>query len=291
MSGSTLAARALGRLLAEYRQRAHVTRSAAARLVDTSIQTIGRLEDGLKGKVSRLWINVLADAYKCSDDERRLLLGLAQEMVSAQKNWWRAYADEMNPGLHHYLALEGAARRLVTWRVTMIPGLLQTPEYRRAIAWTENPEMPTGQLEKRIEMNARRQNRLNDDGFGMDVILSEMVLRDRIGGEAVMADQLQRLVDLSMLDRISIRAVTFDTPGHLGSMVGSFALLEFPKLPATGMVEPPVVYVEGYAGDLYLEREGEVTRYRAAFKEISRVALDPDTSRQLMLSIAKEFRA
>ncbi|AYF75786.1 XRE family transcriptional regulator [Nocardia yunnanensis] len=291
MSGSTLAGRALGRLLAEYRQRANLSRSAAARIAATSIQTMGRLEDGLKAKVSHLWINALADAYRCSDEERQLLLNLAQEMNSAQKNWWRAYADEMNPGLHHYLALEGAARKLTTWRVSMIPGLLQTPEYRRAIAWYEYPEMPPAQVEKRIEMHIRRQKRLDDAGFVMDVIVSELVLRDQIGGPAVMAEQLQRLVDLSVLDRISIRAVTYDAPGHLGSMVGSFALLEFPKLPATGMVEPPVVFVEGYAGDLYLEREGEVRRYRNAFAEIARVALDPDTTRQLMLSIAKEFRA
>ncbi|BAW07343.1 conserved hypothetical protein [Nocardia seriolae] len=65
-------------------------------------------------------------------------------------------------------------------------------------------------------------------------------------------------------------------------------LLEFPKLPATGMVESPVVYIEGFVGDLYLERETEVQRFRNAFAEISRVALDPDITRQRMLSRAKE---
>ncbi|GAB2539134.1 helix-turn-helix domain-containing protein [Nocardia heshunensis] len=289
MSGSTLAGRALGRLLAEYRQRTQMSRSAAC-IVGTSVQTIGRLEDGLKAKVSQLWINAFADAYHCTDDERRLLLNLAQEMASAQKNWWRAYADEMKPGLHHYLALEGTARRLATWRIAMIPGLLQTPEYRRAMAWLEFPEMPTEQVEKRIEMHVRRQDRLNDNGLSIDVIVAEAVLRDQIGGPAVMAEQLERLADLSLQEHITVRMVANDAP-CLGSMVGSFSLLEFPKLPATGMVARPVVFVEGYAGDLYLEREGEVLIYRNAFTEIARVALEPDATRQFILSIAKEFRS
>ncbi|MFJ9370876.1 Scr1 family TA system antitoxin-like transcriptional regulator [Nocardia sp. NPDC101769] len=88
-----------------------------------------------------------------------------------------------------------------------------------------------------------------------------------------------------------IEVRSFNPCGHLGSLVGSFALLEFPKLSVTGLVPPPVVFVEGCAGDLYREREGELTRHSNAFTEISRVALDPDTTRRRMLSMAKEFRA
>ncbi|MFE3054580.1 helix-turn-helix domain-containing protein [Nocardia sp. NPDC059239] len=288
MSGSTLAARALGRLLAEYRQRAQLTRSAAARVVDTSIQTIGRLEDGLKTKVSRVWINALADAYKCTDDERRLLLGLTQEMASAQQNWWRAYEDAMKPRFDYYLGLEASARHVSFWRQADVPGLFQTPAYRRAIEWTEHPTMPPEQVERRVEMAMRRKNRLEDKGFEIDVVLSEAALRGQIGGPAVLAEQLRYLADLSQLPNVSIRYVPHDAPSHLGSVVESFVLLEFPKLPATGMVEPPVVYIEGFVGDLYLEREPEVRRYRHAFGEISRVALDPVTTRQVMLSRAKE---
>lgn len=289
MAGSTLAARALGRQLALYRTRAGLTRYAAAQVVETSQQTLSRIEDGLKAKVPDLWINALADAFSCSDQERRILLGLAHELRTAQQNWWRGYADQLNPGFDHLLGLEEAARKLSSWRVTAVPGLLQTTEYRRAIAWTESPEMTTEQVDRRLELATRRQTRWQDETFIMDVILSEYVLRDQIGGPAVMADQLRRLADVGQLPNISIRVVPFDAAGHLGSLVGTFVLLEFPKLPATGLAEPPVVFVEGYAGDLYLEREAEVKRYRDALSEISRVALDPDTTRRLLLSIVKEY--
>ncbi|MFE3986026.1 helix-turn-helix domain-containing protein [Nocardia tengchongensis] len=295
LTGSTLARRALGRELKRLREGKQMKQVEGGRLIGVSPQTIGRMEDGLPTKVSDLYINALADGYGATDNERAVLLGLALEVRTAQKSgggWWRAYADELNEGFDHYIGLEEAANRLSVWRVTMVPGLLQTAEYRRAMAWTEDPEMPSDQVEKRVQLAMKRQNRLDDPDFAVDIVLMESVLRDQIGGPSVMAGQLQRLAEVSeSAAKISVRVVPFTASGHLGSLVGSFALLGFPKLPATGLVEPPVVYVEAYAGDLYLEREAEVTRYRNAFAEISRVALDRDTTRQLLLSIAKEYEA
>ncbi|MFI1918659.1 helix-turn-helix domain-containing protein [Nocardia sp. NPDC020380] len=292
-TGSTLARRALGRELKRLREGKKLNQSAAGRVIGVSPQTIGRMEDGLPTKVSDLYINALCDAYVASSEERSMLLELAFEVRTTQKSgggWWRAFADEMNAGFDHYMGLEESACRMAVWKVTIVPGLLQTAEYRRAIAWAEYPGMPTEQVEKRVEMAMRRQTRLEEPDFAVDVVLSEMVLRDQIGGPGVMADQLQRLADIGELSNVSVRVVPFDAAGHLGSRVGSFVLLEFPKLAATGLMEPPMVYVEEFAGDLYLEREAEVARYRSAFAEISRVALDEDITRQLVLSIAKEYR-
>lgn len=126
MSGSTLPARALGRLLAQHRERAGMTKYAAGQLVDTSQQTVARIEYGQKSKVSLLWVNVWSDAYRVSDDERRLMCGLARELSTAQKNWWRAYVDELKPHFDYYLGLEESARALSVWRTNLLPGLLQT---------------------------------------------------------------------------------------------------------------------------------------------------------------------
>ncbi|UFS98238.1 DUF5753 domain-containing protein [Nocardia huaxiensis] len=262
---------------------------AAAQIVETSIQTMGRVEDGVKSKVPQLWINALSDAYRVTSDERRVMIGLAQELASAQKNWWRPYSDGLKLGFDYYIGLEEAARKLLVWKVAVVPGLLQTPEYRRAVEWIETPTLPPEQVERRVEVAMLRQERLKDSNFEVDVVLSEMVLRDQLGGRGVMASQLRKLADLAEQPNVSIRVVPFDAPAHLGSLVGSFVLLEFPRLPATGLQEPPVVYVEEYAGDLYMEREHEVVRYRDAFCEISRVALHPEPSRQLLLSAAEEY--
>ncbi|MEC3952349.1 helix-turn-helix transcriptional regulator [Nocardia sp. CDC153] len=292
-SGSTMARRALGRELKRLREAKRIRQSEGGRIIGVSPQTIGRMEDGLPTKVSDLYINTLCDAYDATAEERRILLELAFEVRATHKaggGWWRAYADQIREGFDHYMGLEDSARSLSAWRLTLIPGLLQTPEYRRAIAWTETPSAPTEEIEKRLEVLVRRQTRLNDPTFAVDVLLSEMTLRDQIGGVGVMAGQLLKLLEVSELPNVQVRVVPFGT-GYLGSRTGSFVLLEFPKLPASGLLEPPVVYVEEYAGDLYLEREAEVKRYREAFAEISRVALDHDTSRQFILSVAKEYGA
>ncbi|MEC3916483.1 helix-turn-helix domain-containing protein [Nocardia sp. CDC160] len=284
--------RALGRELRRLREAKNMRQSEGGRVIGVSPQTIGRMEDGLPTKVSDLYINALCDAYDATTDERQVLLDLALEVRTTQKQgggWWRAYADDVREGFDYYLGLEEAARQISVWKITILPGLLQTPEYRRAVEWTESPNLPTEQVEMRVAVAMRRQHRLTDPTFAADIALSEMALRDQIGGPAVMAAQLRRIDEISQLANISVRVVPFDAPRHLGSVTGSFTLLEFPKLPATGLIAPPVAFVEEYAGDLYLEREAEVKRYRDAFAEISRVALDHNESRQLILSIAKEY--
>ncbi|SUA80626.1 Helix-turn-helix domain [Nocardia otitidiscaviarum] len=291
LTGSTLARRALGRELKRLREAHGMNQSAAGRVIGVSPQTIGRMEDGLPTKVSDLYMNALCDAYEATATERTTLLELAYEVRTTRKSgggWWRAYVDEMRVGFDHYMSLEESARKLSIWKTAVVPGLLQTAEYRRSIEWTEHPDMPSEQVEKRIEIAMRRQNRLDESGFAVDAILWEAVLRDQIGGPEVMADQLRRLWEVSQLPNVSVRAVPFSAPRHLGSCVGSFVLLEFPKLSASGLTGPPVVFVEEYAGDLYLEREAEVRRYRDAFAEIGRAAVDEDATRQLILSIAKE---
>lgn len=292
ITGSTLARRALGRELRRLREAKGLKQAAAARAAETSPQSIGRIEEGLSTRTTGLQVNALCDFYGASDEDRRTLLRLVSEVRASRERgggWWRSYADELGTDFDHYLSLEEAASKMVAWKVAIVPGLLQTASYRRAIAWTESPAAPSEQIEKRVEMATHRQARLDDPAFTMDVLLWEAVLRDHIGGPAVMCDQLLHLTEVAQRPNVSVRVVPFGASNHLGSCVGSAILMEFPVLPHSRITEPPIVYVEEFAGDLYLEREPEVNRYRAALQEISRVALDQDMSRDLILAVAKEF--
>ncbi|OXR39623.1 hypothetical protein B7C42_08308 [Nocardia cerradoensis] len=222
-------------------------------------------------------MNALCDSYGASDEERRICLDLVKEIRASREgkvtaSWWRAYADQISTGFNHYLALEDAADRLTIWKTTIVPGLLQTPDYRRALAWAEHPDLPGEQLERRIEWQTHRQERLGDANVRITALLHEAVLADQVGGEAVIREQLKFFVSLSERPNISIRVVPFTASSALGSYVGSFTLLQFPDL-ISGLAQPPIVYVEGWAGDLYLEREAELQRYLPALREIRRVAL------------------
>lgn len=119
-------------------------------------------------------------------------------------------------------------------------------------------------------------------------MLSEAALREEWGGPSVMAEQRRYLVEIGQRSNISIRVVPHNARSHLGALVGPFSLLEFPLLPNSKWVEPPLVYIEEYAGNLYLERSEEVARYQAARTELRRVALSESDSAARILAISDE---
>lgn len=291
MTGSTLARRSLGRRLRKLREAAKLSQAAASKAVELSPQSISRLEDGQATRVSSLHINVLCNLYSASDEDRRVLLGLAQEARESTKSggkWWRAYADEIPADFDHYVALEEAARTLSTFQITLLPGLLQTADYRRVGIWTVHPQMSAAEVERRVEVSAWRQERLQDSTFELNAYLSEAVLQHRVGGPAVMARQLRHLLDIQSLPNKAIRIIPQSVGSYIGLHTGTFVLLEFPNVPTTRIQEPPVAYVEGYTGCLYLERDTEIAQYRQALTDIQRVALDASESTSLMAQLARE---
>lgn len=293
VTSSTLASRAIGRELRRLRIAKGIGQSRAARIAELSPQSIGRLEEGQNTRITSFQINALCDAYAASDEERRVVLDLAREARAAREGktgWWRAYLDAVIENFNHYLALEEAANAATFWKLGIVPGLLQTPEYRRAIAWAETPNAPSDEIEKRVELATRRQARLEDPEFSVEVFLAEGVLRNQVGGRGVMEGQARHLAEIAELPNVSIQVLPFDARSILGLLAGSFVLMEFPPLPHSKAMEPPIVYVEGYAGDLYLEREEEVDRYRRVLAELRRVALDGYKSRDFVLAVAKERR-
>lgn len=291
--GSTLPKRALGRELRRLRERSGTSQAAAARAIEVSPQTIGRLEDGHASRPTSLQVNGLCDLYQASDEERRFLLDLLRELRIAKQTggmWWRAYADEVPRDFNHYLGLEAAAREITSWQLNLVPGLLQTPEYRRALIWAAHPDWPTVDVEHRLALARQRRDKLGDSTFRLNVLVSEAALRHHVGGRGVMADQLRHLATMSELPNISVRAVPFDARSPIGLVVRSFVLLEFPVPSNTRIAEPPVAYVEGYTGDLSLERNREVAQYREAIRSITRVALDESGTRDLVESVMDEYQ-
>ncbi|WP_367947008.1 helix-turn-helix domain-containing protein [Nocardia donostiensis] len=292
--GPTLPKRAMGRELRRLRDRAGTSQAAAARAIEVSPQTIGRMEDGQATRITSLQVNGLCDLYRADDEERRVLLSLVQELRAAQQtggSWWRSYSDGIPADFNHYLGLEEAATQITTWQETLLPGLLQTPEYRRAMIWAESPNLPTSDVERRIDLTERRQEKLRDNDFCMKVLLSEAVLRHGVGGPGVMKHQLQQLLELDELPNLTIRVVPFMARSLVGLVVRSFVLLEFPELTNTRLLEPPVVYVEGFAGSLYLERKAEIDQYQQAAAVIARVALGEQETRALVARVTKELES
>ncbi|MEV6323947.1 helix-turn-helix transcriptional regulator [Nocardia sp. NPDC051787] len=296
VGGSTLPRRALGRRLRELRTKAKKSQLAAGLAIEVSKQGIGRLEVGQVVRISTAQFRDLLDFYGADEDAKTEVLGLLQEVKAAKgdssSGWWRAYADVVNPHFDHFMSLEQACRRMTTFQLTLLPGLLQTPAYRRWLVATADPAMSAVDVERRLELAARRQRRLVEDpDFSLEVLLSESVLRHQVGGREVMSEQSQHLVEIGRLPNVSIRVIPFDAGGHLGLVVQSFTLFDFPPLHASRMAEPPVVFVEGFTGALFLEDDSVIERHKAALASLRQVALSEDDTRVLVQDIAEEYAA
>ncbi|MTE11515.1 helix-turn-helix domain-containing protein [Nocardia aurantiaca] len=299
MAGSTIPRRAFGRFLRVLRERAQKSMLTAGLAIDVSPPTILRLEDGLPSKVSTPQIERLLDLYQVTPADRKEALEM-WEVVKRQdklakvqgtnKGWWQGYSDVYKTYFDHYLRLEAAATRMTSHQLVLMPGILQVPEYRRALIHTFVPGLSAVDAERLLELAARRQERLIDDDLNLVALLSESVLLHQPGGSRVLVEQLRHLAEISERPNVSIRVVRHNVGTYQGHVVLSFTLLEFPPM-ASRLVEPPVVYVEGAEGALYLERDDVIDRYRQAISGIQAVALSEEDTRDLVLRTAKEYSA
>lgn len=287
--GSTVPRRLLAKLLRSLRESAGVSAEEAFRAISVSKHTLWRMETGQSTKLAPHTIRTLCELYRASGEDIRVALLLCEE--ARNKGWWLAFGDAMPEGFGLYVSLEEAADRLMTYQNAMLTGLVQTADYRRELIWTESPQLASSEVERRVELSAKRQARLTKSGspVKLSALLDESVLHRPIGGPRVMSDQLRHLADIGTLPNVSIRVVPWSASTHLGLMAGPFVLLEFPLHPTARLAVPPVVYVEGFAGDLYLEKDADIGLYRDAYAAIERKALDEADSRALIQRKAEEL--
>lgn len=286
--GSTLPRRQVGRYLRDLRQGAGLTIAELARRIERGATTVQRLETGAAERI-RLW-DIEAICRVCGADETTIdaLKGLAQQGNS--KSWWHQYGDLIPLNFDVYMGLEAGARKLTAFQ-ELVPGLLQTPDYARTLTRLAHPSAPDSEIGRRVELRGRRQIMLTkkNDPVPIDVILDESVLHRVVGSRRIMEAQLRHLADMGTRANIDIRILPFGAGIPLGDLTGPFMILDFEGLPVADSTEPPVIYAEGYTGDMYFEDPDVVDQYRNAHAGLRRVALTAQESRQLLREKAREF--
>lgn len=287
-TGSTVPRRQLGRHLRDLRNRARLTVRAAAKNLEWSDAKIWRIETGQVSMRSHD-VETMCKVYGAPDELVEGLKGLAKETKG--RGWWHAYGDVIPESFDLYIGLEEAVTRLSWYESELVPGLLQTEDYARTLIRADNTGVDSGEIERRVHVRIARQTLLTrvTDPPTVDIALNEAVLRRPVGGREIMAAQLERLVEVSSLDNLSIRVVPFDTGLHHGLMSGPFVLMRFPTNGEGRDTEPPTVYMDGFTGDLYLDKPNEIERYDGAFTSIWGSALDEAGSRDLLEQAAREL--
>ncbi|MFE9655492.1 helix-turn-helix domain-containing protein [Micromonospora sp. NPDC006431] len=289
--GSTVPRRQLGRLLRQYRTEAGVTLDAAAEALEYSRQKIWRIECGL-GAVRVLDVKAMCELYGVSEEMTEAMKGLATETKS--KGWWHAYGDAVPSWFELYVGLESAAAKLRQYQETVIPGLLQTREYIQALARIDQPAATDEEREHSVQVRLQRQNLLTrrlPQPPRLDAVISEAVLRRRVGGRAIMIGQLNGLLEASERRNASVRVVPLAAGPHLGAVAGSFVILDFPIAKGgRAAPEPSVVYSESLTGALYLDKPAELRAYEGAFASVAQLAQSEAESRDTIKRIIGELR-
>ncbi len=277
-SGSpTLRRRELGALLRGLRAERGWTVEQVAERLEFSPSKVSRLENGLRG-VSARDIRDLCDLYEVPGERRQQFIDLAAEGKRAA--WWQT----RNLPYSTYVGLETAAVSISDFGVGVVPGLLQTADYARAVLEASYPRLSADEVERRVTGRIERQRLLtSDDPPQFDAVIDEAVLHRVAGDHRIMRAQLRHLLAASALPGVAIRVLPFQA-GILPVITHKFIILSFGE-PAV----EDVVFVEGAVGltaDLYLGPGEGLAVYQQAFGAMWSMAASTDESRTMIKEIA-----
>lgn len=267
--GPTLRRRRLAAELKKCREEAGLTQEHVSRHFEWHSAKVTRIENA-RVPVTPRDVNDLLTLYRVGDSEYRdALMTLAR--LARQRGWWTGYKDVMRPG--NFVGMEADASSAKVWEPIVLPGLLQTEQYMRALMGSGRSHDPQHVIDRRVELRKTRQRRLSGPSpLTLWAIIDESVIRRHVGGPEVMRGQWQRLVATAELPNVTLQILPF-TAGEHAFLGGSIALLEFPDV-----AHLDVVYLEGLAGDYYEEQPAEVKRYRVEFERLSTLALSREES-------------
>jgi transcriptional regulator with XRE-family HTH domain len=269
--------RRLAMELRTLRERSGLTIDQVAARMECSASKISRTENAQVTATARD-VRFLLEIYGLTGEKADDLVQIARE--ARQKGWWHPYGNQHTG---QFVGLESDASTIKQYEALLVPGLMQTRDYARAVMRAARPDFTPEEIERRVDMRMQRQELLTCDG-APDVwfILDEAVLMRAVGGAAVRRDQLLRLAEVAEYTNVTIQLVPFDAGEHAG-LDGAFVILGFPE-----QEDPEIVYLDNTTGGLYLETEPEVRRYNIMFDHIRAAALRPDLSTERIVALTKE---
>ncbi len=258
-----------------------MTCEEVAEHLECSTSKISRIETG-RVSVSPRDVRDMLDLYGVPGPQRDSLLQLARE--SRQKGWWHAYSDTIEPRFATYIGLESAASEIRIYEVTLIPGLLQTEDYARAVIAAGAVDGSPEAVDRNVAFRMARQPALtSQDPPQLWAVLDEAALRRQVGGSGLMRLQLDHLLDVAGLPNVAIQVLPFGAGAH-PAMGRPFVILAFPE-----RADPDVVYLEDLTSALYVENVDEVDRYNVFFNHLRATALSFEESAALITSVMKDF--
>ncbi|MFW6694152.1 helix-turn-helix domain-containing protein [Streptomyces sp. MAR4 CNX-425] len=274
----TVRLRRLAAELRHLRAGAELSREDVSEKTGINVATLYRIEKA-RARPQKRTLIALLDLYEVQDPLRDELVSISRG--TSDQGWLRPYHSELPEEYTAYIGFEAEARSMRNYESLFVPGLLQTEDYARAVIKGTLPTASQREVEQRVQARMERQALLaKEQPLQLWGIVDEASVQRLVGGRGVMRRQAQHLLDVLEEPHVTLQVITFDKGAHAG-MAGSFVHMDFQD-PA----DPELVYVDNLAGDLFLESEVEIRRYRSMFEHLRAVAQSPKESSDLLAKVA-----
>ncbi|KAA5838383.1 helix-turn-helix transcriptional regulator [Saccharopolyspora hirsuta] len=281
----TLERRQLGLTLRRIREESGKSQQAAAEAIGRVRSRIVELEDG-KGTLNQEDLSKLLDFYDVSGDERETALALGAQARKRQRG--RTYTDLLPGAFQRFADLEASATEISSYESGVIPGLLQSPAYVRAVIeecdgvwWDATTD---AELEQRIAFRLDRQARVlsSSEPRSFRFVFTEDSLRAVVGSQETWQDQIDHLANLiDSRDDIAVQILADDAKRNPGRG-GGFTVFDF-----GGKGSPVGFFTAVFGPSTYHSDETDTATMLRGFREIQSLALDRDASRGLIDKISK----
>lgn len=274
----------LRRLAAELlrlRKAAGLSREAVAEQTGINKATLYRIETAQARPQPRT-LKALLDLYEVEEAEREELVALSRE--ANQQGWLKTFEGELPDRYNALIGFESEARQLLTYQALLIPGLLQTEDYARAVIRGMGPQLTDDEVEALVAARMQRQQVLEGDQLRFWAVVDEAALWRSVGDAAVLRAQLEHLRRVARRPNVTLQLLPFDAGPH-PALLGAFVILKFGDIGA-----PDIVYIESEAGDLFLDDEPSVERYNTTFEHLRATALSSRASADFLSRRIRETK-
>src|ERR1700722_14897008 len=243
-TGPTVRRRRLGTELRKLRESNGYKLEEVAGHLGVAASTLSRIETG-KAPTKSAYLNQMLEMYGVVEPaQRQVLVDMARE--GHRKGWWAAYEDVLPSGFDIYVGLEAETAAIRGYEISVVPGLLQTPDYASAVLREMFPRHGQEQIDRMVDLRIERQRRFDDDlPLELWAILDEAVIRRPGRGKTVMRAQLEHLLAIGTQPGLTLQILPFSCGAHAGLRGGAFSILEFPN-----RSDSEVAYVESVAGHI-----------------------------------------
>jgi len=278
----TVRLRRLAAELRRLRNDAGVTREETSEQTGINPATLYRIERA-KARPQMRTLVAMLNLYQVDDETRGYLTELCHD--ATKQGWLLPFHADLPEEYTAYISFEDEAQCVRNYESLYIPGLLQTEDYARAVICGGWPTATETEVENRVRTRMERRAVLTKESpLRFWAVLDEAALRRTVGGPDIMRAQLDHLLDAAKTPNVTLQMIRFGAGAHPG-MPGQFVVMEF-----SDPLDTDLIYIDSLAGEMFLESDDEISRFRSNFDTLVAVAASPNDSAEFIAEMARELK-